>query len=188
MYLRINNVKRTFGNKTTWDKPFKYYLLKFVNEINNAIFDNGKKCRAIQKDALEIKNEFDLVYIDTPYISNKGVGVDYFQFYHFLEGICDYFNWEKLIDYSKKHRPLKAHNNRWTDKAKITSSFYELIDHFRKSHIVISYRSDGIPSIEELISIVKQFKRNVRLMTSKNYKYVLSTNNNSNEILLIGWD
>jgi len=129
-----------------------------------------------------------LAYIDTPYISSKGIGVDYFHFYHFLEGICDYFNWEKRIDFSKKHHPLKGLNNRWTDKIKIKSAFFELIDYFRHSHIVISYRSDGIPSVEELINIVKQFKKRYRLVTSKNYKYVLSKNNNSFEILLIGWD
>ena len=188
LYLRTSNVKRSFGNKTTWDKPFEYYFLKFTNEINHAIFDNGKICKACQKDAIELNDDFDLVYIDTPYISNKGVGVDYFHFYHFLDGICDYFNWEEKIDYSKKHHPLKAQANRWVDKTKIAPAFYELIDHYKHSHIVISYRSDGIPSVEELIKMIKQFKKNCRLVTSKNYKYVLSTNNNSFEVLLIGWD
>lgn len=109
-------------------------------------------------------------------------------FYHFLEGICDYFNWEKNIDYTRKHRPLKAQMNRWVDKTKITAAFYELIDHYKKSHIVISYRCDGIPGIDELIKMVKQVKKNYKLVISTNYKYVLSTNNESHEILLIGWD
>ena len=120
LYMRTQNVKRSFGNKTTWDKPFEYYFKKFINEINHAIFDNHKICKAYQKDALDFNNDFDLVYVDTPYISNKGVGVDYFHFYHFLEGICDYFNWENKIDYSKKHRPLFYQHNRWVDKNKIS--------------------------------------------------------------------
>jgi len=188
LYMRTNNVKRTFGNKTTWDKPFEHYFLKFVKEINHAIFDNGKTCKAYQKDALELDNEFDLVYIDTPYISKKGVGVDYFHFYHFLEGICDYFNWEEQIDFTRKHHPLKNQYNRWVDKARITAAFYELIDHYKNSHIVISYRSDGIPAVEELFKMVKQLKRKCKLITYANYKYVLSTNDNSHEILLIGWN
>jgi len=188
LYIRTNEVKRSFGNKTTWDKPFEYYFKKFVNEINHAIFDNNKICEAYQKDALDFKNDFDLVYIDTPYISNKGVGVDYFQFYHFLEGICDYFNWEENIDRSKKHHPLHSRYNRWVDKNRIAPAFLDLISHYQNSHIVISYRSDGIPSVADLIKIIQQFKKNYKLVTFKNYKYVLSTNNNSDEILIIGWD
>ncbi len=188
LYIRTNNVKRSFGNKTTWDKPFEYYFKKFVHQINHAIFDNSKNCEAFQRDALDFKNDFDLVYIDTPYISNKGVGVDYFQFYHFLEGICDYINWENNIDYSKKHRPIYSSYNRWVDRNKISDAFLELISHYRNSHLVISYRSDGIPSVNDLIKTVKQFKRNYKIVTYKNYKYVLSTNNKSDEILIIGWD
>jgi adenine-specific DNA-methyltransferase len=188
LYIRTNNVKRSFGNKTTWDKSFEYYFKKFVLQINHAIFDNKKNCQAFQRDALDFKNDFDLVYIDTPYVSDKGVGVDYFQFYHFLEGICDYFNWKNKIDYSKKHRPLYSSYNRWVDRNKIRDAFLDLISHYRNSHIVISYRSDGIPSVEDLIKIVKQFKKNSNLVTFKNYKYVLSTNDKSDEILIIGWD
>jgi adenine-specific DNA-methyltransferase len=188
LYIRTNNVKRSFGNKTTWDKPFEYYFKKFVHEINHAIFDNEKKCEAFQRDALDFINNFDLVYIDTPYISNKGVGVNYFQFYHFLEGISDYLNWENKLDYSKKHRPLYSPYNRWVDKNKIRNAFLDLISHYKNSHIVISYRSDGIPSVDELIEIVKQFKRNCKVVIFKNYKYVLSTNNKSDEVLIIGWN
>lgn len=48
-------------------------------------------------NAIDIDNEskFDLVYIDTPYISEKGSTVDYYGFYHFLEGLLIYDNWEK---------------------------------------------------------------------------------------------
>ena len=188
LYIRTNNVKRSFGNKTTWDKPFEHYFKKFIHEINNAIFDNRNKCFAFQGDALQFKNNFDLVYIDTPYISNKGVGVNYFQFYHFLEGICDYFNWGENIDVTKKHKPMKYLYNRWNDKNKIREAFHELISHYKKSHIVVSYRSDGIPSINELVKIVAQYKKNFKVVSYQNYKYVLSTNSNSHEILIIGWD
>ena len=188
LYMRTNDVKRSFGNKTTWDKPFEYYFIKFLAEANNAVFDNGRLCKAYNQDAVEFDNTFDLVYIDTPYISQKGVGVDYYHFYHFLEGIADYFTWEERIDFTRKHNPLLPRQNRWVDKNRILQAFNELIEHYKKSHIVISYRSDGIPAVEELIRILKKFKKNYKLIVFKNYKYVLSKNNNSDEILLIGWD
>jgi len=34
-----------------------------------------------------IEGNYDLAYIDPPYISAQGVGVDYLEFYHFLEGL-----------------------------------------------------------------------------------------------------
>ena len=89
---------------------------------------------------------------------------------------------------SKKHRPLYSQYNRWVDKNKIKDAFLDLISHYRNSHIVVSYRSDGIPSVDELIKIVKRFKKNYKLFTFKNYKYVLSTNHKSDEVLIIGWD
>ncbi|MCI0514120.1 DNA adenine methylase [candidate division KSB1 bacterium] len=188
LYLRLQEVKRSFGNKTTWDKPFEDYFLRFIRQANQAVFDNGKRCHAIHQDALELKNDFDLVYIDTPYISAKGIGVDYFHFYHFLEGLCDYDNWEQYIDYTKKHHPLKLKANRWIDKNRISMAFFELIEHFRKSQLVISYRSDGIPSIDQLQTILKKFKKNCKIEVCQNYQYVLSTNHDSHELLLVGWD
>ncbi|MBD3287801.1 DNA methyltransferase [candidate division KSB1 bacterium] len=188
LYMRTNDVDRSFGNKTTWDKPFEYYFKKFSIEANQAIFDNGKKCKAIQLDALKIPNHYDLVYIDTPYVSKKGVGVDYRHFYHFLEGLARYDEWDQLIDYKKKHLPLKSAYNPWCDKNSITDSFNALFSHFRKSHLVISYRSDGIPAVDNLIKMIKSYKKHCKLFVYKNYQYVLSTNNNSHEILLIAWD
>ena len=38
----------------------------------------------MNSDIFDVKDDYDLVYIDTPYISQKGGGVDYHDFYHFL--------------------------------------------------------------------------------------------------------
>ena len=105
LYMRLAKVNRSFGNKTTWDKPFKAHFRHFVAMANSAVF-NGPQCRAINGDATEASGEFDLVYIDPPYLNSRGVGVDYAGFYHFLEGMADYPNWEAKIDLSSKHRRL----------------------------------------------------------------------------------
>lgn len=36
--MRTSNVKRSFGNKKTWDTPFVDWFLKFVKEANHSIF------------------------------------------------------------------------------------------------------------------------------------------------------
>lgn len=185
LYLRFSEVERNFGNKATWDTPFEVHFRKFVEEANQAVFYNGQQNKALNLDVFMVEGDFDLVYIDTPYISKKGVGVDYFGFYHFLEGLVKYSDWGNMIDYKTKHRRLKGNGSIWIDKNRIHSAFDKLFEKFKNSILVVSYRSDGIPSIAELESLLKKYKPNVKELKRKNYKYVLSTNH-SEEVLLIG--
>ncbi|MDR0966074.1 MAG: DNA adenine methylase [Myxococcales bacterium] len=188
LYVRTNDaVERSFGNKTTWDRPFEDHFRAFVEEANTAVFDNSQPCRSLNQDALTIPNEFDLIYIDPPYISQNGVGTDYLEFYHFLEGISRYGEWLGLIDTKYKHRPIRSEmKNPWTDKNQIKNKFDELFDHFKDSILVVSYRKDGIPSIETLEKLMKKHKRDVTIRESENYKYVLSKKT-TQEVLLIGF-
>ncbi len=185
LYLRFSDVERNFGNKTTWDTPFKVHFRKFVDEANLAVFSNGKQNKAINLDVFDIEGKFDLVYIDTPYISKDGVGVDYLGFYHFLEGLVSYSNWRGMIDYKTKHKRLKGNGSLWIDKKQIHLAFDRLFEKFKNSILVVSYRSDGIPSVEEIEALMKSYKPSIVELKRKNYKYVLS-NNHSEEILLIG--
>ena len=50
------------------------------------------------KDVFDINEDYDFVYIDTPYLNDSGMGVDYADFYHFLNGLIDYENWNNLIE------------------------------------------------------------------------------------------
>ena len=185
LYMRLSDVKRNFGNKAAWDTSFEVHFKKFIEEGNRAVFANGQKNRALNRDIFDIDEIFDLVYIDTPYISGKGAGVDYLDFYHFLEGLVHYSSWQDRIDYRSKHRKLKGNGNIWINKNEIYKSFDRLLDKFKESILVISYRSDGIPSIEELKDLLKKYKSHVEEIRHKNYKYVLS-HSKSEEVLLIG--
>jgi len=186
LYIRMADVERSFGNKTSWDRPFEEWFRQFVDEANQAIFDNGKINRALNQDIMDIEGNFDLVYLDPPYISGKGVAVDYRDFYHFLEGLTDYENWSAQIDKQSKHRRLIRQSNDWTDKIKIYNQFEKVFEKFSDSIIVLSYRSDGIPSESELINLLKRYKSNIRIERYRNYQYALSKNKKSSEILLIG--
>jgi len=87
LYVRTSDVKRSFGNKKTWDTPFEIHFSKFIKEINHAVFDNGKNNKSYCMDIFDLDIEVDLVYIDTPYIPRKGTLTNYSEFYHFLNGI-----------------------------------------------------------------------------------------------------
>ncbi len=131
---------------------------------------------------------FDLVYIDTPYISSKGVGVDYRGFYHFLEGLVNYERWPEWIDHASRHRrltPGTATSNPWTKPDQCGAQFQRLFHRFRDSVLVVSYRSDGIPTIDQLVRWLRDVKRRVRTVEFDARPYVLSTNRKSREVLLI---
>ncbi|MCC7355643.1 MAG: DNA methyltransferase, partial [Anaerolineae bacterium] len=169
-----------------WDTSFDQWFRVFAEEANRAVFDSGQKHRALNSDALSVRGDYDLVYIDPPYISAQGTGVDYLEFYHFLEGLTMYEEWGQHVDLRTKHRRLRRRPSAWTDKRRIASAFEQLCQRFHDSVLVVSYRSDGTPSESELVALLQRYKRRVRVEHYGQYKYVLSTNSESKEILLIG--
>ena len=171
--VRTKDVKRSFGNKGTWDKSFEKHYVNFVEQINRSVFCNKRINRVLNLDAGEIKQKFDLVYLDPPYIPRRGTLTNYNDFYHFLEGMVNYDSWTSEIDTSKKHKPFRAATSKWCQKDEILSEFKKLIENFKDSKIVISYRDDGIPSIEELVELLKKFGKNVKV-EKLDYQYVLS--------------
>jgi adenine-specific DNA methylase len=190
--LRINDVPRNFGNKTTWEKPFDLCFKQFANEVNSLVIANGRVNAAINADALTIENNhYDLVYIDPPYffIDKSNVECDYRIMYHFLEGISNYDKWGELIDYQSHTLRLRNNGNRWIEKSTVLQNFEELIGKFRNSTIVISYKSPGIPTEEEITALVRKYKTNVRINKS-DYIYALNKSNGQAgeniELLIIG--
>ena len=185
LYVRTADVKRNFGNKTTWDKAFEEHFFKFIKEINRAVFNNQKNNIVFNSDILELDVKVDLVYIDPPYIPSKGTLTHYRDFYHFLDGLSNYEKWHEEIDYESKHRKLKSTYNIWEDKKRILEGFEDLIEKFKDSILVISYRSDGIPTIEEISNILKKYGKKVKVEMI-DYQYVLSKKQNLKEVLIIG--
>jgi len=216
LYMRTANVDRTFGNKATWDRPFTDHFAKFVREVNTAIINGQGTCNATCSDALEIQESFDLVYIDPPYVNGSknekragvavatgshnggssrvrvgsragvGSGVDYHHFYHFLEGMVRYNEWPALIDHTSKHRRMNSESNPWCDGSRNGEVFSKLFERFEKSILVVSYRSDGTPTIGELKEKLQRVKSKVTVIEGDRYQYALSTNRKSREVLLIG--
>jgi len=187
LYMRTADVERSFGNKTMWDRPFADHFRAFAAEANAAVFDNGTRCRTVNGDALDVEGAFDLVYIDPPYVSGKGVGVDYHAFYHFLEGMADYKGWPDRVDFGSKHRRMHRIASPWTDPKRVGGALKALLERFADATLVMSYRSDGVPSRNTLIRAMKRVKPRVRVHQPKRrHQYVLSTNRRSTELLLIG--
>jgi len=92
-------------------------------------------------------------------------------------------NGGSLIDERSQHKKMRSTKNIWCNAKDICNAFDILFNKFRDSIIVVSYRSDGIPTIEELIEMLSKYKREIK--THKlDYRYVLSSKL-SKEILII---
>lgn len=191
--IRTADVERNFGNKTTWEKSFDEFFLKFADEANNLVFDSGQECRATNQSIFDIDQYgYDLVYIDIPYIRKDGSNEssNYLRCYHFLEGLSKYPEWSDLIDYDSINLRLKNIEEQ-NDFA--AENIYEVVEQilikFSRSIIVFSYKQGGVPSIEFIKKIMKQLKRNV-YQVSKHYKYALNHQNGdavkNREVLIIG--
>jgi adenine-specific DNA-methyltransferase len=193
LYMRLNDVERNFGNKTTWDKSFELHFEKFIKEMNDNVFSNGLNCRATNRSVFDIENvDYDLVYLDPPYIakSGKNESSDYLKCYHFLEGMVNYDLWQDRIDYDTKNLCFKDHSQlNDFKKATIHESLELLIEKFQNSIIVLSYKQGGTPSIDEIKKIMKKFKTRV-YTRSMHYKYALNKQNGdakkNREVLIIG--
>jgi len=188
LYMRQADVRRGFGNKATWDRSFESHFRAAARSANAAVFDGGAACRATRGDALSLEGGFDLVYIDPPYVSGSGVGVDYRDFYHFLEGLVEFDGWGGRIDRYSKHLRLTRETDPWSSPNTCAESLRRLIERFGHSHLVVSYRNDGIPSIDDIAAMVRRCKRHVRVEMLAHRPYALSTNRRSRETLIVGWD
>lgn len=194
LYIRIADVIRGFGNKSTWDKSFDFYFIKFVQEVNNLVFDSGKKCTALNKSILEIKDlGYDLIYLDPPYISkfNNNDTSNYLKNYHFLEGISNYEKWIEFIDHNTINKRFKKE---YIENEFLNNSIYEFYENifytFRKRKFVLSYKNYGKPSISFFCKTLKKLGKNVSTH-SVEYKYALSKNSSnkyfkSREYLIFG--
>ena len=191
--IRTADVERNFGNKTTWDTPFKKHFENFATETNQLVFKSGKKCSAINQSIFDIdESGYDLVYFDPPYLRADGSNEssNYLKCYHFLEGMSKYNEWRELIDFeSINHRFKNSPDISTFNESTIYEDFEELVVKFRKSKIVISYKKGGVPSINHLVKLVKKVKGNAHT-ASLHYKYALNHQNGNaklnREVLIIG--
>jgi adenine-specific DNA methylase len=191
-HLPFDSVLDVFGGSGTVSHHFKVMgkcvlyndHLRFNWLIGLGLIENSAdKLTPEDLDALQTPTGCDLVYLDPPYLNNQGIGVDYREFYHFLEGMTLYDDWSGLIDGKSKHKRLKPVQSPWNQTSTILDAFDQLVARHRHSILVISYRDDGIPNKSQLLDVLAGYKRHV-VEAFKPKQYVLSSKR-SHELLLI---
>lgn len=176
----VSNITGVYGAYLKhWDKrALKKLILEepeiIVNKTKNIVFNED-----INKVIKDI--EIDLVYLDPPYNQRQ-----YLPNYHVLETIAKYdFPNIKgvtgLRDYSKQ-------KSDYCIKAKIFSTFDELIKNIKSKYIILSYNTEGLLTHEEIMRILFKYGKKdtfyfeyIDYLRYKNAK--TNKNNNLKEVL-----
>jgi adenine-specific DNA methylase len=182
--IRTADVERAFGNKATWETPFEVLFRRAAEEGNRAVFASGKEHRVTSFDALECPIDVDLVYLDPPYVRADGAAFDYADGYHFLDGLAEPAGWSERLDRRRRHLPLKRPRSVFLDATKVEASIDAIVERARDAHVIVSYRDDGVPSIDGLATMLRRHGRRVEILEAAPRAYALSTKT-SREVAIV---
>ena len=144
-------------------------FVECVKSVNAAVFDNGRENRSVWGDALRLEGATaDLVYIDPPYYTPKSDN-EYVRRYHFLEGLAR--SWKGVvIQQETKTKKFKSYPTPFARKEGTEKAFDELFSRYRESILIVSYSSNSLPTKEQMLSLLAQYKRNVDVLPI-DYRY-----------------
>lgn len=190
LYMRQNFTSGNFGNKKTWERSFEELFIRFIDELNRVTFENDKNNLTFNYPALNCPVRADLVYIDPPYLKKGGTNTSYHSKYHFLEGLASYNDIVENINFSKKNNEIQIGKSiEFENINNFANDLRQLMLNHADSIIVLSYRNNGFPSIDELVDLMKDCKPGMKIHTIDlgQYGYALNKDNGSNrEFLIIG--
>lgn len=157
-------------------KSFEEHFLEAVQLINEAVFTNKKRNKSCNEDALSLKAKADLVYIDPPYYTPKSDN-EYVRRYHFVEGLAR--DWKGVeIQEETKTKKFKSYPTPFSTKDGATQAFDKIFKKYASSILIVSYSSNSLPTMEEMVSIMKKYKDNVSVIPI-DYKYCFGTRVNT---------
>lgn len=167
-------------------------FINAVQSINNGIFDNGKEHISLCGDAMNVAYKADLVYIDPPYYSPLSDN-EYVRRYHFVEGLAR--DWKGIeIQAHTQTKKFKSYPTPFSTRNGAFDAFDKLFKKFSKSILLVSYSSNSLPNMDEMVELLSRYKSHVEVV-SVDHKYsfgnqrnrVLDNKNTVQEYLFIGY-
>lgn len=163
-------------------------FLKAVEEINQAVFSNGKKNRTVCGDSLTLKATAELVYIDPPYYNPNGDN-DYVRRYHFIEGLAR--DWDGVeIDMNTKTHKFPSYKSQFSTKDGTYKAFNKIFKKYSNKSVVVSYSSNSLPTMDEMLEMMRLHFDKVEVVPI-DYRYNfanqdINKKNNVKEFLFVG--
>jgi len=157
-------------------KSFEEQFLDAVIAVNNSVFDNGKINKAKNSDAMQLRIETpDMVYIDPPYYSPYSDN-EYVRRYHFVEGLAR--NWEGVeIQQHTQTKKFKSYPTPFSTRKGAANAFDLLFKKYAGSIIIVSYSSNSLPILDEMVSILSKHKEHVEVIPV-DYRYSFGNQGN----------
>jgi len=147
-------------------------FLRAVKEINNSVFDNGKINTSRKGDAMTMSKQADLIYMDPPYFSPLSDN-EYVRRYHFIEGLaCDWLDIE--IQEHTKTKKFKSYPTPFSTQMGAYDAFDKLFKKFKDKILVVSYSSNSLPTLDEMVGLLSKYKDKVEVKKI-DYKYSFGT-------------
>lgn len=172
----VSNISGTYGAYLKhWDKR----SLGTISLKPITVTNNFKLNKSFNLDSNELIKTLrgDILYLDTPYNSRQ-----YVTNYHLLETVAMY-------DYPEVYgktglRPYENQKSKFCSKKEAYTAYEELIKFAKHKHIVISYSTDGILSIDQLVKILTKhgLKSSLRVKKISYRKYKSKHEQKSNEL------
>lgn len=168
------------------------HFMESVRIINEAVFDNGQANKSRRGNAMTVKASPDLVYMDPPYYSPLSDN-EYVRRYHFVEGIaCDWKGVE--MQWHTKTRKFKNYPTPFSSRNGAFDAFDKLFKKFKDSILLVSYSSNSLPTLDEIVGLIAKYKAHVEVI-HLDYRYSVGNqghrvNDNKNhvkEYLFIGY-
>lgn len=188
LYIRQNCAKDTsFGNWRTWERDFDELIRKAAIQLEKAKRITSGSANVLPPgDASDVNGRYDLVYIDPPYVKQRKNDLTYTDRYHFLEGLADPRAWQDRIDYTRKNLGFSGIQSidEWNRKETFKQRLFEFIQVHKKSVVVLSYASNGYPTLDELLKYFKDNFNNVAIFR-RNLSHALKSKAQQ-EVLIIG--
>lgn len=141
------------------------HFVEAIRLINAAVFDNGQQNIALDRDALTVDAEADIVYIDPPYYSKLSDN-DYVRRYHFVEGLAREWIGVELQQHTKT-RKFKTYGSAFSTYEGAKGAFERIFRRYADSAIIVSYSSNSLPDKETMLNLLRRFKRNVDVVPVK---------------------
>ncbi len=129
--------------------------------LNATVFDNGQPNLALNQDVFKLEVEPDLAYFDPPYYTQRSDN-DYLRRYHFVEGLCCYWDGVEILQHTKTKK-LRKYPTPFDSRTEVRGAFKRLFEKFAKSTLVVSYSSNGLPDREDLLSMLREVKGTVEV-------------------------
>ena len=152
------------------------HFLDAVVSINRAVFDNGKKNEARNSDAMKFKPlKNSLVYIDPPYFTPKS-DAEYVRRYHFVEGLAR--DWQGVeIQEHTLTKKFKGYPTPFSTQVGAANAFDLLFKRFADHILLVSYSSNSLPSLDEMVALMSKYKEHVEVIPV-DYKYSFGNQKN----------